>query len=269
MSTTATAARPDLAPESPPPLLPYADLPSRWGVCVERLPDGVRVVVPPVPNWRRLHAGFYVGGSVLALVVVGVAVAAVNTGDWLPMLPNGLLYGGGLLWVLLAARYRLRRRIAFEITRHTVSTTYLSGRSGSRRVEWPRARVSEIKLNSSNGKLIVRVTGVAFVELYLGPNRDLNAYVAQVLATALREPPPAQPVIDPAEPAPAAAPPPRGVRSRALRRALLAVSVVMAAAGLVMMFLPLPAQPIGFYLLLFAGAPAGIALGTQDKEFYV
>ena len=59
-----------------------------------------------------------------------------------------------------------------------------------------------------------------------------------------------------------------GVRSRRLRRALLAVAALMAVAGVVIMFLPVTAAPLGMYLLIFASAPAGIALGTQEREFY-
>jgi hypothetical protein len=138
-------------------------------------------------------------------------------------------------------------------------------------LEWPRAKVAEIKLNSSNAKLIVRVAGVAFVELYLGPNRALNAYVADVLAAALREPMSAN-VIDAAGERQGAVETRThfdGVSSRRLRHALLAVAAVMAAAGLVIMFLPITGAPAGVYLIVFASAPAGIALGTQDKDFYV
>jgi hypothetical protein len=56
--------------------------------------------------------------------------------------------------------------------------------------------------------------------------------------------------------------------SRLLRRVLLALSILMAVAGLVMLFLPLPMRAIGFYVLIFAAAPAGIALGTQERAFY-
>ena len=196
---------------------------------------------------------------------------AYDTADLTPLIANTVVYGGGLLWVILAAWYRLRRRIVFEVTQSTVSATHLWGRGAGRRVEWPRAKVSEIKLNSSNAKLIVRVTGVAFVELYLGPNRQLNVHVADVLSAALREPLRAE-VIDPAEPlrgaTPGATSSQDGVRSRTTRRALLAAAAIMAAAGVVMMFLPLPFGPLGIYLVLFAAAPVGIAMGTQEKKFW-
>jgi hypothetical protein len=256
------------------PTLPYADLPSRWGICVERNEDGVRVVVPPVPDWRRLSAGFFVGGAILAFVLLSMVVPAMYWHEWLPVLPSLAVYGGGLLWVVLAARHRLRRRIVLEVSGRAVSATQTSGGRAGRRREWPRAGVSEIKLNPGNGKLIIRVTGVAFVELYLGPDRALNAHVADTLAAALREPLRALPAsgAESSQIAPPAHPPTHdGVRSRALRRVLLAASLVMAAAGALLTFLPLPlpARPMGFYLLLFSAAPAGVALGTQDKEFYV
>ena len=198
---------------------------------------------------------------------------AYATRDWAPLVGNGVVYGCGLLWVVLAARHRLRRRVALEVSSRTVARTCLSGRGPGRRVEWPRTRVREIKFNSSNGKLIIRVTGVAFVEVYLGPNRELNRHVADILSAALRSPLPAEPVTA-AEAArhlhaDAGETLHSGVRSRGLRRALLTLSILMAAAGLVMVFLPLPMHAIGFYVLIFAVAPAGIALGTQEKDFYV
>ena len=257
---------------TPPPtastLLPYADLPSRWGVTVERLPEGVRVVVPPVPGWRRLGAGFFVGGAVLAVLLTIIVATSYRAGDWAALVINGILYGGGLVWVVLAARYRLRRRVVLEVTRDAVAATHLSGGKPRRRVEWPRAKVLEIKLNSSNGKLIVRIAGADFVEMYLGPNRELNAYVAEVLAAAL---------LEPVRPASSDAGSESdtgtegsfdGVRSRAWRRVLLVIAGVMLTAGIVLMVVPVTAAPLGFYLLVFASAPAGIALGTRERAFY-
>jgi hypothetical protein len=253
---------------STPTPLPYADLPSRWGVSIERLPDGVRVVVPPVPGWRRLGAGFFVGGTMLAAFLMIIVATSYNARDWATLVFNALLYGGGLVCVVLAARYRLRRRIVLEITRDLVAATHLSGARARGRAAWPRAKVREIKLNSSKGKLIVRVTGADFVEMYLGPNRELNAYVADVLAAALREP--IQPVRSGAEDEPGTTAETSfdGVRSPAWRRVLLALAAVMAAAGVVLMISPVTAAPLGFYLLLFGSAPAGIALGTRERAFY-
>ena len=254
-------------PDSVTPALPYADLPSRWGVSVERFADGIRVVVPPVPSWRQLHAGFFVGGSILAFFIAFTGFIAYQEKDPATLIGNGILYGGGLLWVVLAARYRLRRRIVLEVARDTVSATHVSGRGNGRRVEWPRAKVAEIKLNPTNGKLIIRVAGTDFVELYLGPNVRLNAYVADLLATALHAP------VGPAtafgnDDAAAVRPGFDGVRSAPLRRVLVGVAGVMAVAGIVLMFLPLPGPPLGMYLLIFASAPAGIALGTHERDFY-
>jgi hypothetical protein len=136
MSTASAAANPPRPAEPATPTLAYADLPSRWGITVEHLPDGVRVVVPPVPSWRRLHTGFFVGGTVLALFVALGAFMAWQTRDWAPLVANGTIYGGGLLWVILAARHRLRRRVVLEVTGRTVARTYLSGRGAGHRVDW-------------------------------------------------------------------------------------------------------------------------------------
>lgn len=149
-----------------------------------------------------------------------------------------------------------------------MTATYLSGGKPRRRVVWPRAKVVEIKLNSSNGKLIVRIAGADLVEVYLGPNRELNAYVADVLGAALREP--VRPASSGAgnESGAGTAASFDGVRSRAWRRVLLVVAAAMAAAGIVLLVSPVTAAPMGFYLLVFASAPAGVALGTRERAFY-
>jgi hypothetical protein len=149
--------------------------------------------------------------------------------------------------------------------------TDLTSAKVERRRSRPRSAVSEIRLDSNRAKLLVRVSGVAIVEFYLGPNPALNAFVATTLNDALQSPVIGaaaapdhssetsfdHPVDAPTKPA-----------SKRYRRLLLSLAAVLVLAGAVMMFLPFPWPVIGIYVLLGSVAPVGIALGTQDKEFY-
>ena len=170
---------------APLPLLAYADLPSRWGVAVQQLADGVRVVVPPCPGWRHLGTAFHVGPAVLAFLVVAGALASFSTGDLAPLLGNMLVYGVALVCVVALAFDRLLRRLVFEVTANEVTVTRVSGFAPARRLGWPRHRVARIKINRHNGKLLFWVTGVTIVEWYVSPNRELTAFVADTLADAL------------------------------------------------------------------------------------
>jgi hypothetical protein len=51
--------------------LPYADLPARWGVAVDREPNLVRIAVPPIPGWRFLSLGFHIAIPILAMMTLG------------------------------------------------------------------------------------------------------------------------------------------------------------------------------------------------------
>ena len=75
-------ATPATAPAPNVPLIPYADLPARWGVSIERSPTSVRVVVPPVPGWRHLHKGYVVAFAVLCTIHLLEVASEWLPGEW-------------------------------------------------------------------------------------------------------------------------------------------------------------------------------------------
>ena len=99
-------------------LLPYADLPSRWGVTREQTPAGLWVVVPPVPSWR-----YMVKSHGWAVIPFGAALALAMTAFFFrsPMYEPAVLEPIGIygsLFVLVAwhAWRRLRTRTVFRVT---------------------------------------------------------------------------------------------------------------------------------------------------------
>src|SRR5688572_24998988 len=113
------------------PILPYADLPQRWGVTCERDGGRLRVLIPPAPGWAHLGRALVVGMAAMLAVVLAFVLAGVRNlrvGDALPFFINAGIYGLVLLVLALVAWDRLRRRIVIEIDERDVRLTRLSRR---------------------------------------------------------------------------------------------------------------------------------------------
>jgi hypothetical protein len=172
------------------------------------------------------------------------------------------MYGGVLFAVMLLAAYRLHRRLVFELdARQLVVRSSLPWLAGTR--AWPRERMADIRVNRSNGKLLVHVTGQGFVDIYASANREVTQHVADVLVQALRTPP-AETALETVIERP-----PRRRASRFARAAGVVAFATMFAASLALMFAGSIWAVPGVYLMLFSVVPLGIAFGTQEKEFYI
>jgi hypothetical protein len=81
--------------------------------------------------------------------------------------------------------YTFWRRRAFLINEHVVSfgRTKLNGFIWED--TWPRASVGEIRLNATNGKLLIRITGRDMKEYFISSKRQVTQEVAQVLQEAM------------------------------------------------------------------------------------
>jgi hypothetical protein len=123
--------------------------------------------------------------------------------------------------------------------------------------------VREIKLNRGNGKLLIRITGADLIELFVGPRREVTEWVAHVLSDALQQTTPTttRPLAEPSSDLP---PPP--MNPGPARTALLTASIVIALLGVVVL---VKFGLIAIYVFAAAGVPAGIALGSQKKEFWI
>jgi len=251
--------------------LDYADVVTRWGISCVREDGILRLVVPPVPSFRLLGRGYLIASIVLIAIpsVMTVAYLIAPGGAWGAVLGNWIMYGGVLAIVLARARYRLSRRIVFEVTpEHLIFSR--PGAGGGSNAAWPRHRILAVKRNAYSGLLLLRIAGEDTREFYVSPDRRVTEWVAKTLDEALHEdvPPLASmacaPTAAPHGPAsvPPAAAPQRG-------SGVTIALGVLALIGAVSFFLFGGAWCAIVELgLLLAAIPAGIAFGTQDKDFY-
>jgi hypothetical protein len=173
--------------------LPYADLPARWGIGVDRSPTSLRVVVPPVPSIQDLPRGLLFSAVALATLVCALSTMAARewksgTGDYRGPLMAAALYGSVLLLVCAFAWTKLMRRTVIEITSLTFILRRVS--RGGRVISessWPRTQIGGAKYNVSNGKMVVRIIGIEMLDIYVSPRRDVTEWVTRTIGDALRE----------------------------------------------------------------------------------
>jgi hypothetical protein len=232
----------------------------QWGVSIIQSERGLRVIVPPISSWRQLHKGYFFGGAILAFYTAMGCLVFIR--DREPAaIPSMIFCVGGFITVVLMAFYRLHRRLIFDISPETVSVSRIGPFMSGVHRSWPRADVIEIKHNRSNSdRILIRVKNADLVEIFVTPRRELAQWLGQTLSDALQSTPVtvvtqrhlAQPAI-----------------SVGSRNVLQAIAIAMGAAGLITCLLPAPWFSIGMFLLMLASVPAGLAVGTQDKDFYL
>src|SRR5262245_30617420 len=248
-------------------LLPYADLPARWGVAVQREADLVRISVPPVPGWRFLSLGFLFSIPLLAAITLAyfgtMTYWAVRGAEWAPLIAPVAMYGCALLFVVVAAVGRLRNRSIFEVDSARLTIICQRGRTRQVIISTPRSMVVEVKFSQINRNLFVHVLGHDFIEVFISPNADVGRWVAEQIRAALKTVPLA---------VEGAAPVHRDTGDRLTsaraRAVLLTIASGMACAGIAMLFMGTVPRVIGGYLIFLAVVPVGIALGTQPKKFW-
>jgi hypothetical protein len=182
--------------------------------------------------------------------------------EWNSMIGGFVEYFVILLIVLSVAADRLSRWMVIEIDDRSLAIMRRGSIvCGTRRHTWPRADVLDVHVNRFNHKLIVRVRGRDFLELFISTNRDVANYVGTKVAAALAG------TYEPGEPAAAGTPgetTPRAPRP-AVRPVLMLLGCAMAVSGIVCLLL-LP--PLGIGLLVLAAIPLGLAFGTQEKDVW-
>ncbi|HEY7086772.1 MAG TPA: hypothetical protein VH518_01705 [Tepidisphaeraceae bacterium] len=251
----------------PPTQLAYAELPSRWGIALEREANVVRITIPPVPSWRLLPRAYFIFIPILALSAIGFFCGIWLSRDWSSPAINAGIYGL-LLGILLLQAWRLTHdRLVFEVGPAFLSIAHMTRRGTTRRQLIPRTRVGEVKLNPSDGRLFIRVIGREFIELFVSPDRDVTRWIAKELSSAMSTIPisDARPVEE-LDPATGPVPPLPHGRTRS---ALLGATMLLVCAAAVVTFLfPRAAVMIWFAFLILAAVGVGIALGTQRKEYW-
>ena len=155
--------------------LPYADLPARWGVSCERTPAGLWVVVPPVPNWRYLikSHGWVAIPFAIALCSVSMTLIGAPARDWELLWPVGF-YSTVFVIVFWHAWYRLRTGTLLRVTHDELTIALVAPTGRCRATSWPRAAVTEVKVNPFSGRLLVRAAGRDMAEFSLSPSARAN-----------------------------------------------------------------------------------------------
>jgi hypothetical protein len=174
-----------------------------------------------------------------------------------PFIGDSSPYWLALLCVVLVGVGRVRRRVLLEVSAGHFSLAFMNRSRVTHRWTWPRRKIREVRGNTVNGKLLIRVTGEDLVEVYVGPYAEVGKSVAATVSAALDEnfesPPSSSEAIAPSSVGTAGFP----------RTVLLALGFMFLAAAVAIVAYPWPYRP-----LAFAAIPFGLAYGTQDKKFF-
>src|SRR5258708_24415404 len=256
-------------PASTIPIFKYADLAARWGVSSQRLPQGLRVVVPPVPGWRYLPRWYSVVCTITTIFTLfPLAVTIAENRPVTEVLPPIIMFGPTTLIILTLGLWRLHERTIIDVTHDELAIIMLGPWRCSRRAAWPRKKIIDIKRNLGNNKLLIRITGEDYLEYFLSANPQVTQSVADEVAHSVFHD-----TFDPASPADAfSLPTPRWQT----RRLALILTGIVAAALLILASILIRVggdwAPLGvilfFLVFLVTTVTAGITLGTQDKDFY-
>src|SRR4051794_41818930 len=184
--------------------------PLRGRICVERAPDDtVRIIVPPVRDWRALASGYkFAGVTLLGIVILFVlgGLRIWGSGDSEPLFINGAIYAVFLGILLTAAHQRVNRTLMFEISPAAVAITRIApnGRRTMRRLR--RGIVIAAQVPSDHDNLVVCLHARDQLEMFAGPRhialaaaRSINHALDETSSASSRHdkaylPPPAQDV---------------------------------------------------------------------------
>jgi hypothetical protein len=171
------ATPPDAIPFARPAnTLAYVDLPARHGIVYGEAPDGSFFITVPVPIWRQLLGA---GGAAILFSMIfnplaGVAVAVVLAG-------------------VAVVRRRLGRPITFRLTTGELRVeNVVPTESESDRV-YPRRDVYDVKYVGHANAIFIHARGHEMLEIRPAGNREVMAWIAETLHSAMWPPAPAQP----------------------------------------------------------------------------
>lgn len=190
MSAEAVAVPPsDPNPPALPPLVvPYASLPTRWGVtCTHDDAGGLRVVVPAVPGWRHLELR-YRWYAATCLILIGLLTLAVVRDRANPRTGPG---DYAFLYLLLVAVAvvppwaRLCTRTVFLVAGDVLRIHVVAPLGRGHRMMWDRHTVTAVKRAPHSNKLLVRATGRQMTEYAVSPNAQVTEWVAGTVGDAV------------------------------------------------------------------------------------
>lgn len=186
-----------IAPSAPvppgaPAVLPYADLPSRWGIVLDRTPERLLIVIPLAHRWRSpevvipliIAAAFFSAALYLLLVTA------------LPRLLAGQLATTGLFIGVAAGMYlwKSRKPVIIELTSSELifRNAPFSRHEGQSHVQrdlfLPREGIYDVKYVAHSGHLVIRIRGRELIETRPLPDPRLLQWLATELRAALSLP---------------------------------------------------------------------------------
>ena len=243
-----------------------------WRVRCE-VHDGVtRIHVPPLPGTRHLSRSYLwvvypILAATFAAIVATRSVLRGDTEEFTAQAATAALYSAIAGAILLMAVHHLRRYRILEIDSQELRLLRVRRGTPQFLRGWKRERVRDAHFNRSNGKLWLSIRDSDPVEIYLTSEPAVNVWIIEQLNAALHGTLP-----NPAEStglwyASAFVQTHASTNPDRLRRVAIALSMAIAALGIASLFTSL--FPLGCYLLLFSGVPAGIVLGVQKKDYYM
>ena len=162
-------------PDLPATALPYAQPATQLGVFVHRDAEMLRVVVPPLRGWRVFAPWQW------AVLIIGGLRIGIGLSENHVFLIDLI----AIVAVLAFVGFTFWRRRVFQITSEAVGVGFVRGVGVMWQHEWPTKSVGEIKMNPSNGRLLIRITGADMKEFRISGSRVVTQFVADELAKGL------------------------------------------------------------------------------------
>lgn len=175
---------------SKPPVLPYADLPARHGVVIDRSPGQVRIVIPPARWWQR-HTVL----GTLALLLLCLYAFVMHALQPRRSASNIVVYClllVMLLWALVQQILRERPTTVLlterSLSLHNVSPIFgptTGGKLPRRTFTFSSQSIYSIHFASASGTLFIRAHGQEMLECRVRSDRALTEWLADFLRQEL------------------------------------------------------------------------------------
>jgi hypothetical protein len=245
-------------------ILPYDRSLNREGLVVDQSENFYRVITPPLRSWRLLGFGWWLGIGFLAFYTLGPVsiILLAPKADWIAGMVCSAPYAFLLAFTIFAAINKLNRRYIFEITADsfTLKRTEIARRTQSQ--IYRRDAITGIHASAERGHLIVHARGEDMIDLQIAKDRELVERAVTALTTGMQVRMSSTSRTHDAETDR------RETEATATRRrallittfAIVGLGVILAVAIHPMMLLP---------MVFGASVPAGLAMGTQEKEYYM
>ena len=237
---------------------------NREGVAIDREPGWFRLITPRAMLSSTRPLAYALIAILFFLSTLTAAIMFQQPrGQRLEVIPAVVECAFFLLIAVLFVITRANQRFIFEVTPAHFVMTRIDFSSSRRRWIFRRDAITGINASVANGSLSIHARGQDLIELFISRDQRIVQQVAEELTNALRDT-----VGDFDRSLPDLLEEPT-VRRPAARYALIATSVAIVIAGIVLIAMRPMLAPVGCYVLPLAGIPLGILYGTQKKDYYM